>query len=74
MDFELMRKAISGGKTATKIYCGSYTLVRPIDSALLYRCKDDIPKGYVRVETHYGKSVYDMDGFLLPQFWILQRI
>ena len=69
-----MEKVIAGDEMATKIYCGSYTLVRPFDSVLLYRCKDEVPKGYIRVDTHYGQSVYDKDGFLLSQFWILQRI
>ena len=74
MDFELMKMAVAGDEVAAKIYCGSYTLVRPVDSILLYRCKGEVPDGYIRVESHYGKSVYDKDGFLLPKFWILQRI
>lgn len=73
-DYELMQRAIAGDKEAARMYCGSYTLIRPRDSVLLYRCKGDVPDGFVKMETNHGVSVYDEDGFLLPQYWSLQII
>jgi len=73
-DLDLMRRALEGDPEAAKMYLGSYTLVKRVDSPFLYRCKGDIPFGYVKVESHHRESVYDKDGFLLPIFWGLRRI
>lgn len=74
IDLDLMRLALDGDEEACRMYLGSYTLVRPVDSPFLYRCKGDVPLGYVKVESVRGKSVYDKDGFLLSMFWILGRV
>jgi len=78
MDFELMRSVMSGDDMATRMYCGSYTLVikLPINPKgnvrdQLYRCKGDIPVSCRLVKEIDGKSPYDKDGFLLPKFWSL---
>jgi hypothetical protein len=68
-----MRQAIKGDEQAARRYCGSYRLVRPLDSQELYRAKI-VPDGYVEVPTRYDLSVYDDEGFLLPWYWSLPRV
>ena len=67
-------RAIRGGKKATRIYCGSYYLIRHRDSRKLYRCAGKTPLGYMSVIHDGNESVYDKDGFLLPKYWLLPRI
>lgn len=76
-DYDLMREAMNGNLLATKILCGSYSLVRHIDSKSRYRFDgedDSVPDGYEKLTVYAGASVYDKDGFLKPCYWSLPRI
>lgn len=70
----MVRALYDGDEEATRMYCGSYNLVRATNTKKLFRCKGDIPSGYTEVKTDRGKRVYDKDGFLLPSYWALHRI
>lgn len=72
-DYEALRR---GDTEATRMYCGSYTLVRTLPPAPfeLYRCKGDIPSSFAKVELDNDIYPYDRDGFLLPQYWSLPRV
>ena len=70
LDFELMRKAMSGDAEAVREYCGSYTLVKK--DGKFYRARlrgNPDPKGYTVIT-----GVYDDAGYLLPRYWALPRI
>lgn len=69
-DHDLHQKALKGDRDATQMYCGSYTLVKNIATRELYRCKGDVPIGYVKVAGNH----YDKDGFLFDIYWSLPRI
>jgi len=70
---DLYKKVVAGDIDATRMYCGSYTLVMDPHGEL-FRCKGDVPRGYFRMEKYEGELVYDKDGFLLDRFWSLMRI
>lgn len=75
-DYDLMRRALSGDKTAAKIYCGSYMLIRCTKTFQLYRFDGDsnqLPDGFNQVLWD-GDEVYDQDGFLAERYWALPRI
>jgi hypothetical protein len=68
-DLELIRKALLGDEEATKIYCGSYFLIKHKYSNTLYRFDgENIPLFFEQVN-----NVYDKDGFLLAKYWSLPR-
>jgi hypothetical protein len=77
----IYKRALEGDKEATKMYCGSYMLVRRKYNKLVkdlrdvYRYKGDKPpNGYVEVKLWYGEPVYDKDGFLISRFWSVARL
>jgi len=74
MNFDLMFGALDGDETATKIYCGSYTLVRSQENAQLYRCSEDKPPAGFNLVIWLPEGIYDKDGFLLSQYWSLPRV
>jgi len=77
LNLDIGERALHGDAEATRLYCGSYLLVRQKegkDSAKFWRCKGDIPSGYIEVKKINGESVYDSEGFLLPQYWSKSRI
>lgn len=72
--FAIMKQALTGDETATRIYCGNYNLVRSTKDEKLYRCEGKTPAGYVPVIEIDGEYPYDEFGFLLPQYWTLPRL
>jgi hypothetical protein len=73
MDEELMRQALAGEEVATKIYCGSYMLVKNKETKQLYRHKGETaPEGFTEI-LYWDGPVYDKDGFLAMRFWSLPR-
>lgn len=65
-NYDLMLQALRGDTEATRMFCGSYTLVVKNHTDKYYRCKGDVPMGFTKVQ-----HVYDKDGFLLSNFWTL---
>ncbi|MET0787312.1 MAG: hypothetical protein ABWY25_11475 [Paenisporosarcina sp.] len=77
LDFKhlsLMQRALRGEPQATKQYCGNYFLIQRISNGRLYRCRGKAPDEFRILSYYDGKSIFDDEGYLLDQFWMLPRI
>jgi hypothetical protein len=74
LELELLKRAMRGDRLATKLYCGSYDLVRDPRTKKLFKTKSDMQPGFIPVRELNRQPVYDSDGFLLQKYWGLPRL
>lgn len=69
MDYDLMQRALTGDFDAARAYVGDYYLLREDATQRLYRSAVKCRAGFTE-----DVSAYDSDGFLLPEYWTLERL